>query len=197
MKTKSVIITGIVVLLLSAGFTLWHGSSNTVVYKPGETPVGSVVTLDGVDIPFVSIGGVRQYNYFQPIVATSSVFCSIKNPLNATATPLRLGATALTNALVTAQTFDISTSSSAFGSSSPAFVRAYNTGTGSFTAFWTANGTTTNPLTIGNAPVGGNGNSNLILGPTDWITFKIATSSGGTFATAALTGNCSGVIQKI
>ena len=88
---KKILIGVGVLVILALGMIFPRG--NSVVNQI----VGAVPTLDGVDNPFVSIGGLRYYYYEQQFTATSSVLCSIKNPLNATSTLLSYSAVATSN----------------------------------------------------------------------------------------------------
>lgn len=177
------------------------GVSVTLGYPHSQTAdrsLGSVPTLDGVDSPFMTINGVRTYNYSQPIAATSSVACSIKNPFNATSTLVRYGVNVTTNGIGVAQTLEVSTSTtnnSPTSTSSPAFVKAFPASAGQFSFVWNGNSATTSALTIGSQPYS-TGISNDILGPSDYINFVISTSTPGTFS-PYYKGNCTGVIQKL
>lgn len=78
MKTKSVVITAIAVLILSVGFTLWHGgSTSTTVVK--ETQVGSV-TGPEIFSPYISFNGVRHWYYSFPGTSLASTTCVFKLP---------------------------------------------------------------------------------------------------------------------
>ncbi len=156
--------------------------------------LGAVSTLDGVDNPYISVNGFKTYEYRQPIVATSSTFCSIRNPFNATTTIKNYHVSVTSNGLGS-QLFDISTSSTALASSSPAFVKNFSGGTGQFQTVWNSNGTTTNALLIGTAQ-GNVGFSNVIIGPAEYITAKISTSTAGTFASYYV-GSCQGEIVRL
>lgn len=167
---------------------------NVPTPSPVATKLGAVPTLDGVDNPFVNIGGLRQYYYSQAMSATSSAACSIQNPFQATSTILSYTALVTANNLGS-QIFDISTSSTAIASSSPAFIRAFPTGTGQFSTIWSPMGTTTSTL-IGGEPFRTNGSSLVILGPTEYLTLRYATSTPGTFG-AYNVGACKALIQRL
>ena len=206
MKSKSAIIVGVVAVLLSVGFTLWQGGTNTVVYKTEpQQQVGAVSTLDGVDFPYVSIGGLKTAYFSIPIAATSSVICSIKNPYGATSTVQNFGVNITGNGLGNVQ-FDLSTSSSAYanvsyGSSTPAFIKAAITGSGQSTFYWESNATTTNINVIGmnsnlGSVLGGAiGKSDVVLGPNDYVTVRVATGTPGTYVVNN-TGTCGGVFRR-
>lgn len=153
-----------------------------VVEKPASQTLGAVSTLDGIFYPYVKIADSREYYWNTAFSATSSVVCSIQNPYKATSTIPRVSVIGTVNSFG-AHLLDISTSSTAFGSSSPAFVKAFNTGTGQFNINWFANSTTTNTILIGAKAGSLNSVSDVILGPTEYLTVRIATSSPGTFGT--------------
>src|SRR3990167_401893 len=73
---------------------------------PGTTIDSRIVTIGGVDIGYIG----------QPITATSSALCSLRNPFSSTSTIDKL-TIRRTSGFEAATTFDISTSTSAFGSS--------------------------------------------------------------------------------
>lgn len=154
----------------------------TQVVEKATQSLGAVATLDGIFYPYVKIADSREYYWAPPFTATSSVVCSIQNPYNATSTISRVSVIGTVNSFG-AHLLDISTSSTAFGSSSPAFVKAFNTGTGQFNINWFANSTTTNSILIGAKAGSLNSISDVILGPTEYLTVRVATSSPGTFGT--------------
>lgn len=185
----------IVVLGLGMTFPTGHIKVERVVENVGATP-----TLDGVDSPFVRIGGYGEYYYSQAIAATSSVPCSIK--ITATSTLVNYSVIASTNTFNT--TFDISTSTSPFlavgsyGSSSPAFVRAYATPNAvGFAMVWTGNGTTTSAKLVGTAVSANVGNTDNIIFPGQYLNMTIASTSPGTFAAGYMTGRCNALLQTL
>lgn len=165
--------------------------------------LGAVSTLDGVDNPFVSINGVKTFNYGASLTATSSYVCSFQNPYNATTSIVSVGAESTANGIAVANNLYVSTSTTAFGTSTPALVDSFAMGTGQWTLELQKNSATStqsasNPNgTQANLLPGRNqaGASNYILGPTEWVTFKIATTTGGTFSTYNV-GKCSGVLKR-
>jgi len=165
-----------------------------VVEKPASQTLGAVSTLDGVSNPYVKINNLEIYNYYQPMIATSSVLCSIQNPYNSTSTVLSYTTKVTTNNLGT-HLIDISTSTTAFGSSTPAFVKRLSV-SGQYSVVWTPNGTTTNTNVIGMRAGATTGISDIILGPTEYITLRISTSTPGTFGSYNV-GSCAGQIQKL
>lgn len=156
--------------------------------------LGAVSTLDGVDNPFVSINGLKQYYYSQNTLATSSVLCSIKNPFtNSTSTLLSYGVSASING-IGAQNLYISTSTTAFGSSTPAYVDRFAAPATPFSLAWGGVATTTGRLLIGIDPV--TGASDNIIRPGEYVTLRVATSTAGVFG-SYVTGVCTGVLQKL
>lgn len=198
MKTKSVIITSIVVLLLSIGFTLSYKSSSTVVYKNGEPVVGATPSIDGVDSPHYRIGGVGAIWQQSSLYASSSVFCSLKIVATSTLDSFTLGAR---NNTLGAQVFDLSTSTTQYGSSSPAFISSGVLGSISTNLVWGGTATTTNTKLIGLTPgptgtLGNSGASDNIIYPGQFINARIATTTPGTFATYQQ-GNCAFGLKEV
>lgn len=167
--------------------------------------LGAVATLDGVDNPFIRVADQKEWRSTIPMTATSSYVCAFKNPYNGTSTIVSLSAEATSNGIAVANNLYISTSSAAIGTSSPALLSAFAMGTGQFsvelqknsatTTLAGAIGGTTGDTTLlpGRTPQGA---SNYFLKPGEWVTFKIATTTGGTFS-SYLKGSCSAVIKKI
>lgn len=190
---KASIITGIVAVVLSVGAAF---AVATHYAAPSSTSGGSnhLGALTGPDIPspYIRWGGVEEWNATVPLSATSSVIAAIQNPAAATSTVAGLYCNVSVNGIATDVTFDISTSSTAFGSSTPAFVYA-----GTITAskqksiaWLTGIGTTTNTNILGEDKFLKTGESPYILGPSEYMTFKLATGTPGTFA-SYMTGSCS------
>ena len=157
--------------------------------------LGAVSTLDGIDLPFVSIGGLKEYHFSAPLTATSSFICVLKNPYNATTSIESIGAESTNAGIAAANTLYVSTSTTAFGTSSPAMINGFAMGTGQWTAVMQKNtGTSSADTTVFNG-MNSNGTSNYRLAPNEWITWKIATTTGGTFVTYDQ-GTCSAVLKR-
>lgn len=191
------IIVGLTALTLVFGvlYTKSQQVIKVTVTSPEQSQspsFGAVPTLDGVDNPFVSIGGLRQYYYSQPMAATSSVACSIKNPFNATSTVLNYTAALSANRLG-AQQFDVSTSTTVLGSSTPALIRVA-TGAALIPGAWAwlPNSSSTATLLDTNL----NGTSPIVLAPYEYLNLRYSTGTPSAFTTYN-TGRCSGVIQAL
>lgn len=203
-KNQKIGIALVAIIIVIGGY--YFPTGKTVVERVTER-LGAVSTLDGVDNPYTSINGVKQYYYSQPIAATSSVPCSIQNPFNATSTLLNYGITVTANgigpgtSLLGGQIIDVSTSTSknfaagSYGSSSPAFIKAFNAGGGKFSTFWTVNATTTNTRVVGMSPTLAS-STDVIIKPGEYVNMVISTTSAGTFS-SYWTGTCSGVFQQL
>ena len=163
---------------------------------------------DVVDGIFFSIGGNRRAYKEFPISATSSAICAFQNPFNATSSIVSAGLV-ITRGVTGDNNFDISTTTNdfKFGSSTPALVYGHLLQSLKQQSVpWRPNGTTTSVGTIGVAagtPFRGvlpgltnSGASNYILGPNEWVTWRIATSSAGTFATP-FAGTCTIQLEKL
>lgn len=157
---------------------------------------GATATLDNVDNPFVSIGGVKTYYYSRPMTATSSIICSIQNPFNATSTVLTYGAYARASTFVAAETMSLSTSTSAFASSTQNYVLDFSAPAGQGFAFAWNLLATTSARVIGSMDVNSVPQYLNVLKPGEWLNLRISTSTPG--VGGAYTGGlCKGVIQSI
>lgn len=209
MNSKNVVIGVGAVLLVILGVSYLKPAAVNVEVKVPQTetrelPLAAVSTLDGVDTPDVSIGGRKTYQKTIPFTATSSVVCSVKNPFNATSTMASFSAV-ISRGLLGANTFTLSTSSSAFGSisgttgygsSSPAFIKDKTVASTlsdsiSFRPYAT---TTTNSVGYvwDSFPVAGG--QNWVIGATDYINLRIAT---GTPGLGFYGGSCSYNLEKL
>lgn len=192
---KKFIGTALVAVLVIAIIGLFLPTGNPITQRI----VGAVSTLDGVDNPFVSINGRQEWWGRVGIdSATSSVVCAIKNPYGATSTIKALSLSVRSNGLddtTVSNKIVVSTSTSAFGSSTAALVHDHAI-QDAFSFSWvpnTATSTGTGPSATGNsrllAGMTASSTSAYVLGPSEWITFKMSTSSAGTFA-SYMAGSC-------
>ena len=174
----------VVIVIAIGGY--FFPTGKTVVERVTEK-LGSTATLDGVDNPFVSIGGFKEYSVGTRLNATSSIPCSIA--VTATSSLQAFGIEVVSNGLG-AQIFDVSTSSSAYAAStSPSYVRAGVAPAGSFARAWMPGAASTSPLLISR------GDTGLSVGdviyPGQFLQVRIATSSPSTFTGGYWTGTCS------
>lgn len=196
--SKSIIVVLAVAIVIAVGGYLFPQASQSPLFRPG-----AVASLDGVDVPYISIGGVRTFYYNQNINATSSFVCVLRNPFQATSSIDALSIDVDANGIAVANALYISTSTSEYGTSTVALVSAFPMGVGQFSLDFAGNSATstatgpggTNDTTLlpGRLPSGA---SNYILGPSEYVTFKIATTTGGTFS-SYLTGTCKGQIRAL
>lgn len=193
----------IVVIVLTIGSYQFPKVSQSV-----NQVLGAVPTLDGVDNPFVTINGHKWWVGRQQMVATSSVLCSIKNPLGATSSIDFIGAEVTARGGIgAANNLSISTSTSQFATSSTALVHNYAMGTGQFSMAFQKNSATTSVTNVilGGVPVAvlpgltTAGASNYILGPSEYVQWVISTTTpgGGSAFTTYMTGQCSLNLKKI
>ena len=171
-------------------------------------PLGAVPTLDGVDSPYVKINGHQWWVGRVSMLATSTVLCAIQNPFRATSTIEFAGAEVTARGNVNAaNSLVISTSTTAYSSSTTSLLDNYAMGTGQFSVNFLKNSaTSTQSATVPNGAPGNllpgmttTGGSRYVLGPSEWVTWKLATSTdsgGGTFGTY-MTGQCSLNLKKI
>lgn len=174
-----------------------------VLGKPAPAPTvatPSFGALSGPDIPspYLRWGDVLQWAAGPATNATSSVLCAIQNTYG-TSTILSAGIRVDTTGLG-AQTFDISTSSSAsngFASSTPALIYAGTLPVANATYRWMAGvlATTSSQITT-LMPISTSNNSPYIIAPNEYLVFKIATGTPGTFA-SYVTGQCTARFQAL
>lgn len=142
--------------------------------------VGAVSTLDGVDNPYVSINGFKTYYQNDPMIATSSVICSRINPFMGTSTVSYINNN-LTTGFTVAQNISVSTSSTQYGTSSPAIVWDYALPAGEQDSFfWTPNSTTSALLSVNLKLLPAfekSGRSNIVVGPGEYLVSAVATTS--------------------
>ena len=98
--------------------------------RPGPSVIEKVIERLGaipgtsVDSNYFSIGGIEFYQSGAGFMATSSVLCSFKNPFAPATTSIDFISVKRTTGFTAATEFDISTSTTAYGSSTVALVRA-------------------------------------------------------------------------
>ena len=196
MNTK-LLTAGVILAVLLGGVALFRPQAVREVVKFGA--------LSGPDIAsrYLVVGGLKMGFLSFPMTATSSRLCSYQNEFSATSTIEHVGAEiSERGTLSQANNLTISTSTTAFGTSTTALVYDFAMGTGEFNMALAQNtSTTTGELGVATNVLegaNGNGTSNYILGPSEWINWVIATSTsgGGAFVTYP-TGSCSVIIRKI
>lgn len=195
--TKNIITyVGIVLAIVLGVFGL--SSKNTVI----KQNVGATTSLDQVDSPYYSIGGVRLYSSRQAMSATSTQVCTFNNPFRATSTVVRFSSVITTGILGTNK-FTLSTTSTtnlgSYGSSSPALVLEHSVAASAVDSMvWVPNYGTSTPGVLGIAYAGGDGTgAGILLGPNEALTYRFSTSTANTALTAYLAGSCSATIQQI
>lgn len=176
-------LAGVVFLFLHQGVSI--APDPTVGSSPGPD----------ISSPYHSWNGVLFYEYNQSMVATSSVVCSIHNPFSATSTLVSYSAFRITDGIASAQTVEVSTSTSAYATSSTPMIRAYSWASGTQRALaWGGPATTTSSGVIGYEL--GTGASNILIPPSQFVNLRIATGTPGTFA-AYWTGRCQGTFRQL
>ena len=187
MNTKKVWIAVVVIAIIAIiGWFVPVGQNGQTIVET----LGAVPTLDGVDHPYVTINGVKTYNYSQFMAATSSVVCSVKNPFNATSTLNWYSAIVTSKGNISQIQFvDVSTSTTALASSSPAFLQVKLGGSLGH-IYYSINATTTNTRLVGLSKNLAS-TTDAIVGPSEYVNMKIATGTPGTFG-SYWTGTCQG-----
>ncbi len=187
------VIGGVLVL---AGFLASHALAKAPAPAPAPAPVvktlGAVTSADSLPDRVCS-NGVCTWTERSSFIAASTTLCAIPNPNpslgnasttvvgnvsgsayvgTATTTLVSLSVINYTSTS-TAYHFDVSTSTTAFGSSTPAFLYfssvAANT---QFEKVWTGVGSTTPTQTL--VPTQVDGSSNFIVKPFEFVTVKVA-----------------------
>ncbi len=174
--------------------------TTTVVNPATGQPEQVVGSVAGPDIPFPylrwgNLGPV--WNTGMAMNATSSVFCSIQLP--AGTSTISFLSTRIDN-VGTMQTsnifFDVSTSSTQFGSSTPAFISGETLA--STSSFWFPSSTSTTASRVGVLNPGMNANTDgsmsaMVFGSSAatplYLNWRVATSAAGTY-TNYPTGQC-------
>lgn len=198
MDKQNKFLVGAVVVALLFGVANFFKSSTTVVNNPIQA--GAVTTLDGIDSPYVSIGGVKEWHGTQNMTATSTQVCRIKNPFTSTSTVVsfsaRFGA-----GILGANKFSLGTSSAAaqgFATSTPAlmFERTVASLVTRDSFSWTPQlSSATTSLTILPAIDPASGEIKSILAPGEYLVFAIGSTTAGTVNFAYYTGTCSAIIR--
>lgn len=146
-------------------------------------------------------GGIDYADYQQTIAATSSVICIMPNPFGtATSTIVRHIVQVTSNGLAATQAIYTSTTTGTggYGSSTPALIQNFITGAGEFTAVWQPNSATSTNSGIPTDLLPGmtdTGLSRYILGPSEYLTDRVATATPRTLDTY-YTGTCSTTVSK-
>lgn len=196
MSNKQSLGAVLAVLLVLLG--LGYAATRPAHSPTSETPApGALSSVDNLG-PYINFGGVTEWNASGQPQATSSAFCSIQNRNFSTSTILAVGLRIDSTGLGT-QTFDIATSTTQFGTSTPALVYGATVPVASGGTYrWSPGGiaTTSNQTTV-LMPVGGLSNgSPYVLAPNEYLNFRIASGTPGTFA-SYLTGKCTARFQAL
>lgn len=193
MNKKYIYVSGLIAVVIAIGAYIYSST-------PATSPiaVGAVPTLDGIDSGFMKINGQREFRWTGSMVATSSAICSVKNPYGATSSIVYLSAESTNTGITAANNLFVSTSTTIYASSTPALVAGFAMGAGQWSMAWQPNSATTtaNGATSLLAGMSTVGTSNYILGPSEFITWRIGTSTPGTFSTYDQ-GVCSAIFRKI
>lgn len=196
MNKRNLVIGAVVVVLVVAVslFVAGRDGEDGKDGRNGRDGLGAVSTLDGVDNPYVSINGVRKYYQNDNIIATSSVLCSRRNPFGSATSTVEYLKFQFTNGMTGDQNLSVSTSSTQYGTSSPAIVYDRSVlSEAQDTLVWYPNSTTT---PVGNTRLlnGANadGSSTFVVGPDEYLVYAVATSSAGVLDSNAV-GSCKAI----
>ena len=201
-KNSKVWVALIVIIAVIATLGLFSPKGREVV----KDVFGAVSTLDGVSNPSINIAGKREWKEQIPLNATSSMVLSLQNPLQATSTVTYLSCESTNVGIAQANNLFFGTTSldSRYATTTAnAWNAGFAMGTGEWSYKFVPNtATTTDTLSPPVAPTNvleganGDGSSNYILGATEVLYAKIATSTAGTFVTYDA-GACNVTLEKI
>ena len=174
------------VALLLSGFAFLSNPTEKVIERIVERVENNDSTLGAVpgsslDGNEWSVGGMKEYRVGQPLAsATSSVVCAIKGP-SATST-LNFAGLEFTSYDFGTIEMDVSTSSTRFGSSTPALIAGAPLAEGIVKPIiWTGDNASTTAYGILGSQAQTNstitGESAFVIGPNLWVTFRIATTA--------------------
>lgn len=189
--TKKAVIGAVVALLVAVGFVVVDkNDSQPVANNGGNVTLGALAGPD-IPSPYLSWGALQDWRSFFDPVASSSAVCSYQ--ATATSTLDGLGLAVDTNGLG-AQRIYISTSTTRFGSSTPAIaildVPATVSTSFPFIRAWQPGIATSTAEDILGDTMPPRGISPYVIGKDQYVTWRVATATPGTFA-AYLAGKCS------
>ncbi len=163
---------------------------NGQVASPINTVFGAVPTLDGVDSPYIKIGGLAGWWGTRSMSASSTNICVLKNPLGVPAVIEEVTFNMTSNRLG-AVGFDVSTSTDGFATSSVIIGRGLIAAAGTADRYaWTSKSSTSTTSASPAALSGGgnmllengvyeNGSTRFVLGSSEYINIKLSTTTGG------------------
>jgi len=193
MNKQNLVLSGVVLAVVLSLVSLL--APKQVVNQPNQ--FGAVATLDGVDSPNVSIGGLRTQWLTSPLLATSSRICNVRNTTGKTAQILSLGLQ-LTDGILGANTFSIATGSTPYSTSTQYFIfeeAIASDATGSWA--WQGPAATTTASSRNLVEVTTNGDSNAIVTNGQYIVWSLATTTAGSTLSDYMDGTCSAVIRVL
>ena len=178
-----------------------HTTSDLVIGQTTNTQTRKNLTVTGTTTlyQYYSAGGIDYANVQVSFpAATSTYLCIQPNPWFGTGTSSLVSFMArITRGVLGANTMSLSTTSASggYGSSSPAFIldRAVASGAQD-NIFWNGNSTTTSTRILPGTDVT-TGASLSVIGPSEYVSYRVATGTPGTFATP-WAGSCSFTFMK-
>ncbi len=196
MNTQKVLIGGVVLAVLLGVFALVKATNISIP----SFQAGAVPTLDGVDSPYVKINGVRTAYVSQGMIATSSTICSIRNPFTGTSTVIALSAN-ISSGIIGTNGISVSTSTNSYATSTQFFVLDHQIPSQTIDAFsWTPffYATTSTPRLIGTTQgVNFTGENPVQISGTQFINFRLATSTAAAALASYYQGQCSVIFEKL
>ncbi len=208
MNTQKVLIGGVVLAVILSLFTALT-VKNGVNGRDGQDSqtLGAISTLDGVDYPYTTIGGVKTALLKQAIAATSTKLCRFKNPY---ATSTVLSATMnITSGILGANQISLSTTTGAqagYATGTTYLIYQHTIATGARDQInWI-------PGTVATS-TGGNGGvnntslslnstttgevTNTILNPGEWLSWGLASTTAGVVNVNYYQGLCTMTVREL
>lgn len=198
---KKTLFAAIGVVLLIAVVGCFLPAGNPITPNVVERTKESFGALSGPDIssPYLQWGGVHEYRASMDMAATSSIPCSLQSPA---ATSTLLSFTANVSSLGNMKStdfFTVSTSSVAYGSSTPSLIYEATLAKGLGIPYaWYPVMASTTAADVGRVLVAVNkdGTSNVIFAPNTYLNMRFATATAGTFI-SYLSGSCKARFQTL
>ena len=191
---KHYLVLAVVVVAVVFGVAIFQKPpvANITVNVPEQTPPFGATPGTDIDSPYLSRSGNDTFSQSFPMTATSSILCALQNPFRPGTTTIDRIVVERRSSFVGATSYDISTSTQSFASSTRALTSAHAVGAGNKDTFvWTPRTASTSiPANINELfwdEYGDTSNPFFLTG-NDWLTVRVAT---GTPGRETLTGDCS------
>lgn len=198
------LLAGIATTLVAIlAFIAAYSGKVEVSVAPVSPVFGAVSTLDGVDSPYINVGGLRGWFGTRSLVASSSNICVLKNPLGVAAVIEEITLNVGTNR-TQGVGFDIATSTDGFATSTVLLGRGALDSAATSRYAWTPKTGTTTAATSIQLLGGGNlllenspqdlGTTRFVLGASEYINVRLSTTTGSALSAYSV-GTCGFVLR--